>query len=51
MKKNLLELYKNYLFALQTIEEYGDKYGDTKVIIEYYEEQLKIKVRGKNEVL
>ena len=43
MKKNLLELYRNYLFALQTREEYGDKYGDTKEIIKDYEEQLKIK--------
>ena len=49
MKKNLLELYRNYLFALQTREEYGDKYGDTKEIIKDYEEQLKIKVRDKNE--
>ena len=47
MKKNLLELYRNYLFALQAREEYGDKYGDTKEIIENYEEQLKIKVRDK----
>ena len=46
---NLLELYKNYLFALQTIQEYGDKYGDTKEIIKDYEEQLKIKVKNKNE--
>lgn len=49
MKKNLLELYRNYLFALQVREEYEDKYGDTKEIIKDYEEQLKIKVRDKNE--
>ena len=45
--KNLLELYRNYLFALQTREEYGDKYGDTKELIKQYEEELKIKVRDK----
>ena len=50
MKKNLLELYRNYLFALQTREEYGDKYGDTKEIIKDYEKQLKIKVKDKTKV-
>jgi hypothetical protein len=43
MKKNLLELYRNYLFALQTREEYGEQYGDTDELIEQYEEKLKIK--------
>lgn len=50
MKKNLLELYRNYLFALQEREEYGDKYGDTDEIIEIYEKKLKengIKVKEK----
>ena len=28
--KDLLELYRNYLFALQEREEYGDRYGDWK---------------------
>ena len=43
MEKSLLELYRNYLFALQEREEYGDKYGDTDEIIKQYEEKLKIK--------
>ena len=42
-KKDLLALYRNYLFALQEREEYGNKYGDTEEIIKYYEEELKIK--------
>lgn len=41
--KDLLELYRNYLFALQERAEYGDKYGDTKEIIENYEKVLKLK--------
>lgn len=44
----LLILYRNYLFALQTREEFGDKYGDTDEIIDMYEEKLKIKEK-KNE--
>lgn len=36
----LLMLYRNYLFALQTREEFGDKYGDTDEIIKMYEEKL-----------
>lgn len=36
----LLILYRNYLFALQEREEYGDKYGDTDEIIEMYEKKL-----------
>ena len=43
MERNLLELYRNYLFALQEREEYGDKYGDTDELINQYEEKLKIK--------
>lgn len=42
-EKDLLTLYKNYIFALQTREEYGEKYGDTDEIIKQYEEKLKIK--------
>jgi len=37
---NIIEIYKNYLFALQIREEYGDKYGDTDEIIKHYEEIL-----------
>ena len=40
MKKNILEIYKNYLYALKTREEYGNKYGDTKELIKMYEETL-----------
>lgn len=41
----LLMLYRNYLFALQTREEFGDKYGDTDELIKMYEEKLNIKER------
>ena len=41
--KDLLMLYRNYLFAIQEREEFGDKYGDTEEIIKYYEKILKIK--------
>ena len=43
----LLMLYRNYLFALQTREEFGDKYGDTDEIIDMYEEKLNIKEKVK----
>ena len=42
-EKDLLTLYRNYIFALQERQEYGDKYGDTDEIIKQYEEKLKIK--------
>ena len=42
-EKDLLMLYRNYIFALQTREEYGTQYGDTDEIIKQYEENLKIK--------
>ena len=42
-EKDLLTLYKNYIFALQTREEFGTQYGDTDEIIKQYEEKLKIK--------
>ena len=45
-----LEMYRNYLYALQERQEYGDKYGDTDELVEMYEEKLKIKkLGGKNE--
>lgn len=53
--KDLLTLYRNYLFALQEREEYGDTYGDTDELMEMYEDVLeehKIKVKrlgGKND--
>ena len=43
MKQDLIELYRLYLFALQTREEFGTQYGDTDEIIKQYEEKLKIK--------
>ena len=43
MEKDLLMLYRNYIFALQTRKEFGEKYGDTDEIIKQYEEKLKIK--------
>lgn len=43
MEKDLLMLYRNYIFALQTREEYGEQYGDTEEIIKEYERILKIK--------
>lgn len=38
---NELEIYRNYLFALQEREEYGDKYGDTDELMEIYKNKLK----------
>ena len=43
MKKDLITIYRNYLFAVKEREEYGDKYGDTDELMEYYEEVLNIK--------
>ncbi len=43
-KKKLIDLfitYKNYLYAIQERNEFGDKYGDTKEIIQIYENELK----------
>ncbi len=38
--KDLLMLYRNYLFAIQARKEYGEKYGDTDTLIKMYEEKL-----------
>lgn len=52
MSENLIEIYRNYLFALQEIAENGNKYGD-KEVIKIYEEKLAkariLKLGGKNE--
>ena len=45
--KDKLELYLNYLRAIQYHQEYGDKYGDTKELIEIYERKLELKNDGK----
>lgn len=45
--KNLITLYKLYLYALEERERYGEKYGDTEEIIEMYEKKLKIKEKRK----
>lgn len=37
---DLLELYRNYLFAVQNRAKHGDKYGDTEEIINMYERKL-----------
>ena len=39
--KDLLIIYKNYLYALKEKEEFGNEFGDTDEIIEIYEEELK----------
>lgn len=46
--KNLITLYKLYLYALEERKRYGEKYGDTEEIIEMYEKKLKIKKKEKN---
>ncbi|MBR2712708.1 MAG: hypothetical protein IKE73_03270 [Bacilli bacterium] len=45
--KDLLVLYRNYLFAIQEREEFGDKYGDTDELIKMYEMKLKNIIRNK----
>lgn len=40
MSEELLNLYRNYIFAIKEREEYGSKYGDTDEIIEIYENKL-----------
>lgn len=44
---NELEEYKNYLYALQCYEKYGNEYGD-KEYIDMYEEKQKQKEMIKN---
>ena len=39
--KDLLIIYRNYLFAIQEREKFGDKYGDTDELIKIYEMKLK----------
>jgi hypothetical protein len=41
MKKNILEIYMNYLYAIRMHEEYGNLYGDTCDIIKCFEEEIK----------
>ena len=38
--KDLYVIYRNYIYALQIREEFGEKYGDTSEIIKFYEENL-----------
>lgn len=52
--KNIFVIYRNYLFALQERNEFGDKYGDTEEIIQIYENKLQehgIKILTKNKKL
>ena len=45
--KDKLTLYRNYLATLEYNKEYGNKYGDTKELIEIYEKKLEIKKDGR----
>lgn len=47
--KDLLMLYRNYLFAIQERQEYGDRYGDTDELMEMYEKRLNLKRGETNE--
>lgn len=38
--ENIIEIYNNYIHLIQNNQEYGDKYGDTKELIEIYEKKL-----------
>ena len=40
LKKDLLIIYKLYLYAIHEQQEYGDKYGDTDELINMYEKIL-----------
>ena len=48
--KDKLTIYRNYLATLEYNKEYGDKYGDTKELIEIYERKLELKNDKKKEV-
>ena len=39
--KDILVLYRNYLFLIKEREEFGDKYGDTEELKKIYEKKLK----------
>ena len=45
--KDKLTLYRNYLTTLEYNKEYGNKYGDTKELIEMYEKNCKSKKKNK----
>lgn len=51
---NLFITYRNYLFAIQERNEFGDIYGDTEEIVQIYENELQkhgIKILKKNKKL
>jgi len=51
---NLFTTYRNYLFAIQERNEFGDIYGDTEEIVQIYENELQkhgIKILKKNKKL
>ena len=51
---NLFITYRNYLFAIQERNEFGDIYGDTEEIVQIYENELQkhgIKIFTKNKKL
>lgn len=37
---DLMRVYLNYLFALNERKMYGDRYGDTNLLIKMYEEYI-----------
>lgn len=41
MSKDLLTIYRNYIYTLEERQKYGTTYSDTDEIIEMYEEALK----------
>lgn len=45
--KDILMMYKNYLYALQWAKEFGNKYGDEEAV-KMYERQLR-KAKEENE--
>ena len=48
---NILQLYNNYLHAIDYEEQYGNKYGDNASILRMYEKMLleyKIKIITKD---
>ena len=51
---NIFIIYRNYLFAIQERNEFGDIYGDTEEIVQIYENELQkhgIKILKKNKKL
>lgn len=43
--KDIITTYKNYLYCLQWIKEFGNKYGDENVLPIFEEELKKVLVK------